>query len=535
MHGSSQTSGFYLKDKRKIVATLLLLVLLVSPSPILMVQTSDQIPKIANTYTLGLNSIVQFSSSAIRTFPLPTNNSGPNAIVAGPNGTMWFTEFEAGKIGEFFVSNESFREFTIPAKTSWPDSLAIDQFGTIWFSDYFSGKVWSLNTTSGAFEAYQIPTPDAEPLFVLVDNHHNVWFTEATSYKIGELAYPNYSMSEYALPNSQDEPLEMTLDQNTSTIWVSIAQRTTQAGMIASFNMTSKKFGQIYSPPFSLQDPVGIVLDKYGNVWVSEHRGSSITELDPTNSTWKKYPTSLPSACYNVTISAPATLALDSQGNLWFVEHFANLLGKLNPSTGIMQEFNIPGSPCLPYAYSVLNAVDPNGNFWFTDYLGNSINMIPRNVSTGIATRLTPQSNSNGAPTVEAGQSVPIDLQVTNLASTSQFLSLNVSSSFSVDGSTLPNEYSFNITGNSFQLSRDQSKGIQTTITPDPALPSGIYSVSIIFAGDNSSTVQTFFIKVNASPLYFFYHIGDYFQYIIVVAILVLAALYISFRQRRSD
>jgi virginiamycin B lyase len=516
------------KSKIVTVASILLILMLISQ-----MMSSAQLSYNfrISTKTLASDTELQPLSNPIKSFPIPTSSSGPNAIVAGPNGTMWFTEFTAGKIGEFFISNQTFREFAVPVANSNPDSLAIDQFGTVWFSDYSLGRIWSLNSTSGVFHQFQIPTPNAGPLFVLVDGKHNIWFTEATSYKIAELTYPSYSLTEYPLPNSEDEPLEMILDQNHSTIWISIANRNTQAGAIGSFNITSKQFGEIYSPPFSLQDPVGIVLDKYGNVWVSEHRGSSITEFSPSDSTWRKYPTSLPPACYQVPISAPATLAIDSKGNLWFVEHFANLVGRLNPSTGMLQEFNIP-SPCLPYAYSVLNAIDSKGNFWFTNFDGNTINMIPGNVSTGIETTLI-QSNVGEIPTVQAGQSVQIEIQVTNVASTSQTLSLNVSSSFSSDGSIPSNEYSFNITGDAIQLESGRSAEVTAKITPDISLASGVYSISIIFAGDNSSTGQTLFLKVTASPLYFFYHVSDYFQYIIIAGVLVLAGFYFSLRRQR--
>jgi virginiamycin B lyase len=482
------------------------------------------------------NSSNGLSSSIIRNFTLPTPNAGPNAIVSGStNGTLWFVEFSAGKIGEFFQSNDSFHEFSIPEKGAIPTSLAIDQFGTIWFSDQKAGSpsIWSFDPMRGGFKQYPIPTPKAFPLFILVDAEHNVWFTETTGYKIGELSYPSYSLIEYSFPVSQYEPLEMALDQNKSTIWMTLAQTTSevQPGVLASFNMTSGKFESVYRPPFSLQDPVGIALDKDGNVWISEHRGSSIVEFNPSNLSWRKYQTSLPPASFQVgSISAPATLAIDNQGNLWFVEHFSNRVGKLDPSTGIMEEFTIPGPPG-PNAYSVLNAIDPEGNFWFTNFVGNSIDMIPENATTNVLTKLVNADSGSQIPAVEAGHSIAVDLGIRNLASQTQELSLNATGSFSSDGVISTKQVSFNTT--SFAVQSNQTVVIQVTVSPDIALASGIYSISVIASGENSSsTIQTFFIDVNASPLYFLYHLGDYFQYIAIVAILILAGIYFSVRRR---
>jgi virginiamycin B lyase len=535
MRGSFALSAPKKQDKWKTVLTIALTSILVLSFPLFSCRIENSHSSSSSVRLLGQGQMLQFSSNLIRIYPVPTNDSGPNAIVSGPNKTLWFVEFTAGKIGEFFSSNDSFHEFPIPENASVPASLAIDQFGTIWFSDQKKGSpsIWSFNPLSEKFHQYLIPTATALPLFIVVDNQHNIWFTETTGYKLGELTYPNYSLSEYAVPVSQFEPLEMFLDQKSSTIWVTFAQTTSQVqpGIIASFNMASKKFENLYKPPFSLQDPVGIVVDNNGNVWVSEHRGSSITELVPSNSTWRKFQTSLPPASYQVgTISACATLAIDKEGNLWFVEHFSNRVGKLNPSTGMMEEFTIPGPPG-PNAYSVLNYLDPNGNFWFTNFVANSIDMIPANATTSIGFQIGGQNNETRIPTVNAGQSIPIDLEVKNLASTTQFLTMNVTSSFSVDGTTSPNEFSFNVTADSIQLGSNQSLGVIANITPDVSLASGIYSISIIFAGVNSTSIQTFFIKVSASPFYFFYHLGDYFQYIIIGGIAILAVNYLYFRR----
>jgi hypothetical protein len=115
-----------------------------------------------------------------------------------------------------------------------------------------------------------------------------------------------------------------------------------------------------------------------------------------------------------------------------------------------MKEYDIP-SPCEPYAYSVLNAIDPAGNFWFTNFDGNSINMIPGCATTYVKTQILQFSPSN-TPSVQGGNSITVNLQVLNLASESQLLTMNATSSFSIDGNISPNEISFNATNNLIQL-----------------------------------------------------------------------------------
>jgi virginiamycin B lyase len=490
--------------------------------------------KILSPTSVTTNNTVQiYSPSLIRNFSLPlltfdnsTTTSGPNSIAAGPNGTFWVAQFLAGNISEFFTSNDTIREFQVPEVNANPNSIAVDQFGTVWFSDFANGNIWSLDPSTGAFTKYPIPTAGAEPLFIVVDKNHNIWFTETTGYKIGELAYPSYTMSEYSVPTAMYEPLEMALDQNTSTLWITLATSLVQPGAIASFNTTTRSFEKIYTPPVSLQDPVGIVLDKNGNVWVSEHRGSSVVEFDPTNSTWKKYVTSPPPSQYQVTISAVATLAIDSQGNFWFIEHFSNKVGVLDPSTGVIEEFDLTGTDD---PFSVLNAVDDSGNFWFTNYGQNAIQMIPVNTTTGIYLRTLSPNDSEPYPKVGAGQTISASFVVKNLAPYSQNLTIAATSSFSADGSATPQEVVFNVTGDSLRFASNQSTVVGVKITPDASLSSGLYSVSFAAIGQNSSTVQVFFIEVSASPLYIFYHLGDYLEEILIAAVLILAGVYFFF------
>ncbi len=530
---------------KKLIAAFAILSLFVSSSVLALGIQSNQTVSVPSKWGVKLlsptssssnDSVEIYSPSLIRNFSLPLINntitSGPNSIAAGPNGTFWVAEFEAGKIAEFFTSNQTIKEFQVPEEGSNPNSIAVDQFGTVWFSDFANAKIWSLDPSTGVFTNYTIPTTGAEPLFIVVDQNHNIWFTETTGYKIGELAYPNYTMSQYSVPLAMYEPLEMALDQNTSTLWITLAETTSQVqpGAIASFSITTKSFEKVYTPPISLQDPVGIVLDKNGNVWVSEHRGSSVVELDPFNSTWKKYVTSPPTSEF--TISAVATLAIDNQGDFWFVEHFSNKVGRLDPSTGVIDEFDLTGAAESPY--SVLNALDSSGNFWFTNFVQNAIQMIPANTTTGVYVRTLSPNDSDPYPQVGAGQTISASFVVKNLAPYSQNLTLAATSSFSADGFTTPQEVSFNVTRDSLQLASNQSMVVGVKITPYSSLASGLYSVSFAAIGQNSSTVQVFFIQVSASPLYFFYNLGDYLEEILIAAVLISAGVYFFFLRLRK-
>ncbi|MHB8565471.1 MAG: Vgb family protein [Nitrososphaerales archaeon] len=462
--------------------TILVLAILLSSAGVLA-------QNMASNGSLVLSSMQTIpSTNPIHEYTIPTNNSGPLAIISGGNNTYWFTEFgdpNGGKIGEYFSAYNSFKEYQVPENGSRPAALTKDSFGNIWFSDQSgTGSIWKLDPATDQFTQYKTLTTNSTPLFVLVDpKTNNVWFTEITGNKIGELVYPSYSMTEYTPPTSNSGPAEMTL--NGSTLWIT----ETYASQIATFNINTHSF-QEFKPTVSLNSPIGIVLGGSGDVWISEHGGSSIVEYNPANSTWKKFPTSPPSLS-GYDRSAPATLAIDNNGILWFVEHYSNEVGRLNPQTDQMNEFVIPTLG----AYSVLNAVDSSGNFWFTQFSANQIGEIPGNTSSLVSLQVDGALQTS----VQAGQSLSVNFLATNSYSQPILLTLNSSSTFSSSGVTSVGGITLNSTN--LELEPGQSSIVQATITPSSSLSSGLYTIGVVASYGNSSTVGYAFLNIQNNSL----------------------------------
>ena len=59
-------------------------------------------------------------SPAITEFPVPTANSGPVGITAGPDGNLWFTEKRRNKIGMINPTTHAITEFPVPTASSGP-------------------------------------------------------------------------------------------------------------------------------------------------------------------------------------------------------------------------------------------------------------------------------------------------------------------------------------------------------------------------------------------------------------------------------
>jgi streptogramin lyase len=339
-----------------------------------------------------------------------------------------------------------------------------------------------------------------------------VWFTDYYGNYLGEIDSPTSTMVKYPLPAASSYPVEIAKQDGTSYLWITEA-----AGKIARFDMTAHSF-QVFTPSVSLSYPVGIVVDKAGNVWISEHGGSSVAEFIQSNSTWRKYPTSQADASPGTGV---ATLAMDSQGRLWFAEHYSNRIGRLDPATGEMDEFSLP----IPGAYSLLDTVDARGDFWFTEATANQIGMITGNATTSVSLRPI----SVPSASVTASSSTNAEFVITNNNLTSSIvLDLSVTSTFTTNYYTTTSEVS--LSKYSLTLGPGQSQNVTAVLTPDFSLSSGTYTAGVVAAYGNVSSLTTVFLRVDGNP---WYELETLIPEILIAAGVVLLVVFLVFRQRR--
>lgn len=83
-------------------------------------------------------------SASGRTFDLPINSS-PESIVAGKDQAVWFTERAANAIGRISVKGtNAMTHYRIPTPASESYGIAVAPDGTLWFSESNSGKIGRL-------------------------------------------------------------------------------------------------------------------------------------------------------------------------------------------------------------------------------------------------------------------------------------------------------------------------------------------------------------------------------------------------------
>jgi hypothetical protein len=99
-------------------------------------------------------------------FELPSSNSHPTEITAGPDGNMWFTEQDTDKIGRITLDG-NISEFDVPTINGYPFAITSGPDGNLWFTegkpDNKSGNRIGRITPAGEVREFPVPTDGANP------------------------------------------------------------------------------------------------------------------------------------------------------------------------------------------------------------------------------------------------------------------------------------------------------------------------------------------------------------------------------------
>ncbi len=311
-------------------------------------------------------------------FAIPTANSFPEGIAAGPDGNLWFTEYSAGKIGELNPSTHAINEFPIPTAGTSPIGIALGPDGNLWFTEQ-AGKIGEINPTTHVISEFPIPTAGTSPIGIALGPDGNLWFTEPGASKIGEINPTTHVISESPAPTAYSGPGGIATGPD-GNLWFTEYQ----ASKIGEINPTTHATTD-FPTPTATSDPEVIALGPDGNLWFTESVGK-IGEINPATHATSDVPTPTQQ-------SYPEGIVAGPDGNLWFTELNGSRIGELNPATRAISEFPAPTAAGDP-AYI---AVGPDGNLWFTEPGADKIGEIGANApAASVAAPLVSGSAQQG-------------------------------------------------------------------------------------------------------------------------------------------
>lgn len=332
-------------------------------------------------------------------------------------GGVWFTESNASKLATFNPMNHTFKEYRTPwVGDMW--GVVTDQKGSVWFTQYSGngpinpggsivqggdGRIVYFNVATKNFTAIALPLPGSFPMRLTLDQRGRVWFSEFLGNRIGVYDPVSSRLQEYRIPTNSSGPTDLMIDSR-GDVWFSESYAR-QVGRFFTRNETFTEY-QIGAETASqiVSSPVGIALDRRGNVWLGDHGGNWIVEFNPTTGVTVKYPTHFPPESI-YPISLVNDLLVDSRGFVWFTEHTGNSIGYYDPEKKSMVEFSIPTGPI---STTLWLTIAPNGDIWFAEWSGNKIGVVRSDF-------ILPLSISSiNSLTINNGQETDISLQIQN-------------------------------------------------------------------------------------------------------------------------
>ena len=93
---------------------------------------------------------------------IPTARSAPAGIVVGADGSIWFTELNANRLGRM-TPGGVFTEYAIPASASGPEAITATPDGHVWFTEYYGRKIGRISESGGTIAEFAVPGAGAFP------------------------------------------------------------------------------------------------------------------------------------------------------------------------------------------------------------------------------------------------------------------------------------------------------------------------------------------------------------------------------------
>ena len=337
--------------------------------------------------------------------------AGPNVIAKGPDGAMWFSEYQAGKIGRIAADGSI---TTYPSgqaqltASAEPSGLVAGPDGNIWFTEYGAGKIGDIDPSTGALVGeYPLPAGiSSQPEGIVVGPDGALWVTERGAGKIGRLDPATVSpgtsqgIKEFSIPFGGNQPpahpVDL-IDGPNGTIWVTLLD-----GRIASVVPTGSHTDPtatiaLYPLPTANSQPEGIALGSDNKLWVAEYGASQFAEIDPgsvqagTSDGITEYPAA----------GKPLWLAQAGDGALWATDNTDSELIRFDRST---HTTTIYGAAQGVSGDATTDAADAGGNLWFTEFNADKIGK----VATAAAPHtLTVSISGTGGGTI-TGDAAPV-------------------------------------------------------------------------------------------------------------------------------
>jgi streptogramin lyase len=291
---------------------------------------------------------------SVTEFPIPTPASGADALLAGPDGNLWFLEGNRNQVGRITLAGDV-TEYAVPTPNSGLNALTVGPDGNLWFTEQQANQIGRI-TPAGDVTEFPIPAARSAPEGITTGPDGNLWFveTEGGPHLAGAIGRvtPTGDFTEFpVLPQLNGGGEHAIVTGPDGNLWF------TETGDIDRLNPGDGTVTKFRLPSSSLHFPDSIVVGPDGNLWFSDQIAfrtfNEIGRITPAGEV-VEFP--VPSG------ANPNGITVGPDGNLWFTERSNNGIGSITPD-GQFREIAVPTFNSAPTRI----AAAPDGNLWFTD------------------------------------------------------------------------------------------------------------------------------------------------------------------------
>jgi YD repeat-containing protein len=277
-------------------------------------------------------------AQAIRSFPIPTEDSQPIEIALGPDGNMWLTEQNASKVGQV-TPRGRIREIRLPT-FGFPNDITAGPDGNIWVAEGSNGQIGRI-TPNGQISEFEYD-PFGSSSGITTGPDGNIWFTGGDMWR---LDLTTFEFTRFPIPANRF-PGDITTGAD-GNLWFTEVDRIGR--MTPDGQYTEHGVGQ--SLPFA------ITLGPDGNVWFTERFNQRIAKVTPDGQF----------TFYSTTLHTLDSIVTGADGNLWFTAFGDDRIARIT-TTG-----EVTPGPVVPGSGPTGIAPGPNRTVWFLGYSSNTV------------------------------------------------------------------------------------------------------------------------------------------------------------------
>jgi virginiamycin B lyase len=113
----------------------------------------------------------------------PTHDQGARRVWSDSQGRVWFSEWNAGKLGLYNPFTNSWKEWPLPGSNPQPYAVFVDDKDMVWLTDFGSNALVSFDPSQEKFDVFPIPSPGAH-VRQLLGTSGQVWGAESGTDKL---------------------------------------------------------------------------------------------------------------------------------------------------------------------------------------------------------------------------------------------------------------------------------------------------------------------------------------------------------------